>query len=598
MKTYDILNAGPKNRFMANGKIVSNSGRAIQLQNLVRNELSTLNEARELIKLGCFDMVESIYANTPDVLSQLIRTMLIPKHGHEFIVADFSAIEARVLSWLAGEQWRLDAFNRGEDIYCASASAMFGVPVVKHGVNGELRAKGKVAELACGYQGSVGALEAFGALKMGLKEDDLSEIIQNWRQANPKIVQFWYDLENAAMETITDREEREVGKISVQFYGKTLWLVLPSGRKLAYINPKLEPNRFGKMSVTFMGLNLANKWDRIESYGGKLAENCIAEGTLVMTDQGLIPIESIKPDSLIWDGVEWVHHEGVIYKGLQETIEISSGNSDCKSNCNSDCNSVAMYSIYSIYSRYSGIYMTPEHKILTEKGWCECGKSDGLNWAEVRLPDGFETIRHWEMGRSTMGRFMRMWKYCKRFAIGINKKKVSQTLLRLPAKKSLYRLNRSDVSLSHSVTKSRKQRPRQGTIFVPLYMRKRNHNSCCRAKEAQNKIMRMHEQTINKQSPYNAWNEPASGIWSMAQYETTMPRSEPFCISQLWRAGYNSLRSLDTQLREFLGRHGPHMAKGARFRSYRQQQGILSRELSLDNSKKQFQKQKNKSNIL
>ena len=195
MKTYDILNAGPRNRFMANGRIVSNSGRAIQLQNLVRNDLTTLDEARELIKMGCFDMVASIYGNVPDILSQLIRTMLIPKPGCEFIVADFSAIEARVLAWLSGEQWRLDAFNRGEDIYCASASAMFGVPVVKHGINGELRAKGKVAELAC-----------------------------------------------------------------------------------------------------------------------------IAEGQLVLTDCGYVPIENVKKFMAVWDGDGWVSHDGVIYKGLQNVI--------------------------------------------------------------------------------------------------------------------------------------------------------------------------------------------------------------------------------------------------------------------------------------
>ena len=497
MKTYDILNAGPKNRFSANGRIVSNSGRAIQLQNLVRNELSTLNEARELIKMGCFEMAASIYGNVPDVLSQLIRTMLIPKPGHEFIVADFSAIEARVLAWLAGEQWRLDAFTRGEDIYCASASAMFGVPVVKHGINGELRQKGKIAELACiaegqlvltdhglvpiekvttemklwdgngwvkhdgvvfrgerkvitydgltatpehlvyfdknklpvpfekiaisdnaintartistgnvnsrqmpvydilnagrhhrftvsgklvhncGYQGGSGALTAMGALDMGLKEDDLPKLIEDWRKANPEIVQFWWDLEAAARETIKNHQDRRVGKIEFQFYENTLWLVLPSGRKLAYINPKLKPNKFGRMSLTYDGLNAANKWDSIETYGGKLAENCIAEGTLVMTNHGLVPIENITSDVLIWDGIEWVHHEGVIYKGLKEVIELCCDNKkDNKNNKNNSC-----------CKNSTGIFMTPDHKILTEKGWRKCGESNGLDWAKVWLPD-------------------------------------------------------------------------------------------------------------------------------------------------------------------------------------------------------------------
>ena len=250
------------------------AGRGIQLQNLPQNHISTLDEARELVKLGCFDMVESIYGNTPDILSQLIRTMLIPKEGCEFIVADFSAIEARVLAWLAGEQWRMDAFKRGDDIYCASASQMFGVPVVKHGINGELRQKGKVAELACGYGGAAGALISMGALDMGLSEDELPGLIDDWRTANPHIVQFWWDVEKAAMDTVKDHQERNVGRIGFQFYANTLWVVLPSGRKLAYIKPRLQPNRFGRMAMTFESLNAANKWSRGETYSGKLVENC------------------------------------------------------------------------------------------------------------------------------------------------------------------------------------------------------------------------------------------------------------------------------------------------------------------------------------
>ena len=249
------------------------AGRGIQLQNLPQNHISTLDEARELVKLGCFDMIESIYGNTPDILSQLIRTMLIPKDGCEFIVADFSAIEARVLAWLAGEQWRLNAFQRGEDIYCASASQMFGVPVVKHGVNGELRQKGKVAELACGYGGGAGALISMGALDMGLHEDELPDIISSWRDANPEIVKFWYAVEKSAIETVKDHNDRTVGRVGFQFSANTLWIVLPSGRRLAYIKPKLQPNRFGRMALTFEGLGTNNKWVRQETYSGKLTEN-------------------------------------------------------------------------------------------------------------------------------------------------------------------------------------------------------------------------------------------------------------------------------------------------------------------------------------
>ena len=249
------------------------AGRGIQLQNLPQNHIATLDEARELVKLGCFNMVEGIYGNTPDILSQLIRTMLIPKPGCEFIIADFSAIEARVLAWLAGEQWRIDSFERGDDIYCASASQMFGVPVVKHGINGELRQKGKVAELACGYGGGAGALISMGALDMGLKESELPDLIDDWRNSNPNITKFWYAVEKAAVDTIKDHQDRTVGKIGFQFYANTLWLVLPSGRKLAYIKPRLQPNRFGRMAVTFEGLNAGNKWVRSETYSGKISEN-------------------------------------------------------------------------------------------------------------------------------------------------------------------------------------------------------------------------------------------------------------------------------------------------------------------------------------
>ena len=283
------------------------SGRNIQLQNLPQNHISTLDQARELIKMGCFDMVESIYGNTPDVLSQLIRTMLIPKEGCEFIVADFSAIEARVLAWEAGEQWVLDAFKNGKDLYCATASQMFHVPVVKHGINGDLRQKGKIATLACGYGGSSGALISMGALQMGLKEEELPEIIDSWREANPKIVQYWWDVEKAAMQAFKNKERQDIGKISFEFYSGTLWMVLPSGRKLAYLVPKQQPNRFGRMSLTYEGVGQNHKWARQETYSGRLVENAtqaiardiLAEAMARIEDNGLNIVAHVHDEVII-----------------------------------------------------------------------------------------------------------------------------------------------------------------------------------------------------------------------------------------------------------------------------------------------------------
>jgi DNA polymerase len=218
-------------------------------------------------------MLEVVYGNTPDILSQLLRTMLIPKDGCIFIVCDFSAIEARVLAWLAGEQWRMDAFERGEDIYCASASQMFGVPVVKHGVNGELRQKGKVAELACGYGGAAGALISMGALDMGLTEEELQPLVKLWRESNPHIVQYWWNVDNAVKKTIKTHEPTHVGCVSFHARNGMLFIQLPSGRQLAYVKPRIEGNQYGGESITYMGNDASKKWSRIESYGPKIVEN-------------------------------------------------------------------------------------------------------------------------------------------------------------------------------------------------------------------------------------------------------------------------------------------------------------------------------------
>ena len=276
MRTYDILNAGPRNRFMANGRIVSNSGRGIQLQNLYRNSITTLEIARHFVREGDLNSLELLYGDASDILAQVIRTMLIPKEGCEFIVADYSAIEARVLAWEAGEQWTLDAFRKGEDLYCSTASQMFGVPVGKHGPNAELRQKGKIAVLACGYQGGAGALISMGALDMGLTESELPDIIEGWRNANPHIVRYWWDVQEAAIKTVQDHRERAIQRIGISYSFGTLWFELPSGRRLAFLKPRISPNRFGSMALTFEGtggVESSGRWGRQETYGGKEVEN-------------------------------------------------------------------------------------------------------------------------------------------------------------------------------------------------------------------------------------------------------------------------------------------------------------------------------------
>jgi len=249
------------------------SGRHIQLQNLPRNYLIDLECARALVRQGNYDALEMLYESVPDVLSQLTRTAFIPKEGRKFIVADFSAIEARVLSWLAKERWRMDVFESNGDIYCATAGRMFHCNVVKHGENGHLRQKGKQAELACGYGGSVGALKAFGALESGMKEDELKSLVDAWRAANTNIVEFWWAVDRAAKGCIKERSTKVTHGIRFIYQSGMMFIELPSGRRLAYVKPRIGENQFGGESVTYMGLDLSKKWARIESYGPKLVEN-------------------------------------------------------------------------------------------------------------------------------------------------------------------------------------------------------------------------------------------------------------------------------------------------------------------------------------
>ena len=251
------------------------AGRNIQLQNLPQNRMPDLEQARSLVRAGDYDSVRLLYDSTPDVLSQLIRTALIPSPGKTFFVSDFSAIEARVIAWLAGEQWRQQVFAEGKDIYCASASQMFGVPVEKHGVNGHLRQKGKIAELALGYGGSVGALKAMGAIEMGLKEDELKPLVDAWRNANPMIVKLWWEVDRAVTRAVSDKTATETHGIRFTCQSGMLFIALPSGRQLAYVKPRIGENQFGGSAITYMGTNAAKQWARLESYGPKFVENIV-----------------------------------------------------------------------------------------------------------------------------------------------------------------------------------------------------------------------------------------------------------------------------------------------------------------------------------
>ena len=251
------------------------AGRLIQLQNLPQNHMAHLEDARSLVRSGDYSMLSTLYDSVPEVLSELIRTAFVPRDGYKFIVSDFSAIEARVLSFLAGESWRLKVFAENGDIYCASASAMFHVPVEKHGQNAHLRQKGKIAELALGYGGSVGALKSMGALEMGLAEEELQPLVDAWRASNPNIVQFWWDVDNAVKTTVRQRLDTETHGIRFRYRSGMLFIILPSGRQLCYVKPKMGVNKFGGDSITYEGVGSTKKWERIESYGPKFVENII-----------------------------------------------------------------------------------------------------------------------------------------------------------------------------------------------------------------------------------------------------------------------------------------------------------------------------------
>ena len=335
------------------------AGRLVQAQNLPQNHLPDLALAREIVKTGDTDKLEMLFGSVPNTLSELIRTAFIPKDGCRFIVADFSAIEARVLAWLAGEEWVLEEFRGRGKIYEATAARMFHVPaetIVKGHENYLYRQKGKQAVLSCGYGGGVGALKAMGAK---MPEEEMQPLVDAWRAANPHIVGFWGALDRAAREVIEEHTSARVGKLTLFWRDDRMFIQLPAGRRLCYISPRFVPNRFGNSGIGYLAPAANGQLVIQETFGGKLVENCIAQGTPVITNVGLVPIEKIEASHLIWDGEAFVHHGGLLFKGIQETI------------------------------RASTIRMTPEHQILTEEGWIPCGESDGLNWATVSLPDGF-----------------------------------------------------------------------------------------------------------------------------------------------------------------------------------------------------------------
>lgn len=349
------------------------AGRLLQLQNLPQNHIENIGLVRELARRGDLAALSVMFDSVPDILSQLIRTAFVAREGSRFIVADFSAIEARVIAWLAGEEWRMKAFAEGKDIYCASASAMFGVPVVKHGINGELRQKGKVAELACGYGGSVGALKAFGADKMGLTEPEMQSIVDNWRASSPRIVQLWWNVDRAIRQTLEDGTTHTTHGLMLSLQKGILFIRLPSGRSLAYVKPRLIDGK-----ITYEGVSSNKGWSRLESYGPKFVENCLAEGTQVLTDRGWIEIQNVTTKDALWDGEQWVSHEGLINKGIQEVINID------------------------------GALMTPNHKVLTQEGWKNASSCKGLKRHEAKLPYS-DRVRRIERKKITVESEMRLW---------------------------------------------------------------------------------------------------------------------------------------------------------------------------------------------
>ena len=339
------------------------AGRLVQFQNMSKNYSPDLDGMRQLVRDGHYTALKFLYDGVADPLSQLVRTAILPEDGQKLLISDFSAIEARVTAWFADEEWRLKAFREGKDIYCESASQMFHVPVVKHGINGELRQKGKVAELALGYGGGVNALKAFGADKMGMPDEEMQETVDLWRESSPKIVALWRSLEKAAIRAVARRTSTisDIGNVLFDFEDGVLFMTLPSGRRIAYWGASYEESVFhpDRKSLTYMGVEQqTRKWARLETWGGKLVENCWAAGTPVLTDRGWAPIETVSQDDLVWDGTSWARTLG----------------SECEHRAD-------------VLFELDGLLVTGDHKILTTEGWVNAKDCDGLDRLQVQLPD-------------------------------------------------------------------------------------------------------------------------------------------------------------------------------------------------------------------
>lgn len=335
------------------------AGRMVQVQNLPQNHLNNLDTAREVIRTGDKETAHLFFDNIPDTLSQLIRTAFIPSPGKQYVVVDFSAIEARIIAWLAGERWRLEVFATHGKIYEASASQMFGVALESITKDSPLRQKGKVSELALGYQGGPGALIAMGALGMGISEEELPGIVNAWRRANRKIVKLWSLLQDAAVEAIRypGVTVKVLGKIEIRVYKNNLIITLPSGRELYYLKPGITEGYVGA-EIHYKGINQTNKkWQNLKTYGGKIAENCLAGDAMVLTPSGWKAIREVTKADLVWDGDKWVTHEGLSIRGYKNTINLN------------------------------GVRLTPDHKILTKHGWENASSCQEHSWYEVKLPD-------------------------------------------------------------------------------------------------------------------------------------------------------------------------------------------------------------------